>query len=100
MKYEKYYFVYINTNKFNKILYTGVTNNLLNRNFQHTIKNNQASFTTKYNVNKLVYYETFSNINGAIAREKQIKGWTREKKLCLIREMNPGWKDLIVNIYK
>ena len=95
MKKEKYYFVYIGTNKLNRVLYTGVTHNLLNREYQHKTKLNRNSFTAKYNVNKIVYYETFTNIHNAIAREKEIKGWVRRKKIELILSINPGWKDLI-----
>ena len=94
MKSEKYYFVYINTNKTHNVFYTGITNNLLNRNYQHKNKEDKHGFTAKYNVNKLVYYETFNDINDAIAREKQIKGGSRKKKIALINKLNPGWKDL------
>lgn len=94
-KKEKNYYVYISTNKLHKVLYTGVTNNLLNRDDQHKKKINKKSFTARYNVNKVIYYELYNNINDAITREKEIKGWTREKKLKLIKSMNPGWKDLI-----
>ncbi len=100
MKKEKYYYVYISTNKAHKVLYTGVTNNILNRDDQHRKKINSQSFSAKYNINKVVYYETFTNIYNAIAREKQIKGWTREKKLNLIRSINPGWKDLVDESWK
>jgi len=95
MKEERFYYIYISTNKTNKLLYTGVTNNLLNRDIQHKEKINIKSFRARYNVNKIVYYETYKYINDAIAREKQIKGWIREKKLKLIRSINPGWKDLV-----
>ena len=94
MKQKKLYFVYISTNKTNSVLYTGITNNLLERDNQHKEKINKNSFTAKYNINKVVYYETFTSINDAIAREKEIKGWIRAKKLKLIRSLNPGWKDL------
>lgn len=98
MIYEKYYFVYINTNKAHYIFYTGVTNNLLNRNADHKNKENCSSFTAKYNVNKLVYYETFNNINEAIAREKQIKAGSRKNKIALINKLNPTWKDLTIDL--
>ena len=94
MVYEKYYFVYINTNKSHNVFYTGVTDNLLNRNDQHKNKANKLSFAVKYNVNKLVYYETFNDIYDAIAREKQVKGGSRKKKIALINKMNPAWRDL------
>ncbi|MDP2754815.1 MAG: GIY-YIG nuclease family protein [Nitrospirota bacterium] len=99
-KREKYYCVYISTNKTHNVLYTGVTNNLLNRDDQHRKKFNKKSFTATYNVNKVVYYETFTDIRDAIAREKQIKGWVRKKKLELIRSINPGWKNLVEESWK
>jgi putative endonuclease len=86
------YFVYIMTNK-SGTLYTGVTNNLERRIFEHKhhiIK----GFTKKYKVTKLVYFEETSDIIAAILREKQIKGWTRKKKIALIDSINPDWKDL------
>jgi len=87
------YCVYIMTNKYNTVLYTGVTNNLMRRIYEH--KNGLAEgFTKKYNVHKLVYYEVGDNIHAAIAREKQIKGGSRQKKIDLINSMNPEWKDL------
>ena len=95
---ERYYFVYINTNKTHKVFYTGVTNNLLNRNYQHKSKENKTSFTAKYNVNKLVYYETFNDVRDAIAREKQIKGGSRKAKINLIIKLNPAWKDLSLDL--
>jgi Predicted endonuclease containing a URI domain len=87
------YFVYILTNKYNKVLYVGVTNNLIRRVYEH--KNKLISgFTSKYNVNKLVYYESFPSVFDAIKREKEIKGWKREKKVAFINSFNPEWKDL------
>jgi putative endonuclease len=87
------YFVYILTNKYNKVLYVGVTNNLIRRVYEH--KNKLVNgFTSKYNVNKLVYYESFPSVFDAIKREKEIKGWKREKKVALINSFNPEWKDL------
>jgi len=94
MREERCYYVYINTNKWNSVLYTGVTNNLLNRNFQHKTKENKESFTAKYKANKLVYYEIFSDIRDAITREKQIKAGSRKKKIELIKKFNPKWQDL------
>ena len=99
MKNEKYYFVYISANKTHKVLYTGVTNNILNRDNQHKIKLDKNSFTAKYNVNKLVYYETYKYINDAITREKQIKAGSRKKKINLINSLNPNWKDLSKDFY-
>lgn len=97
---ERTFYVYINTNKSNKVLYTGVTNNLLNRIFQHKTKESKNSFTAKYNVNKLVYYEVYNDINGAITREKQIKNLVRRKKIEMINKFNPKWKDLNLVLLK
>lgn len=80
------------TNK-SRTLYTGVTNNLQRRVYEHKEKL-IPGFTAKYNINKLIYYEIFTDINSAIAREKQIKGWLRKKKIDLIESINPEWKDL------
>lgn len=91
---NKNYFVYINTNIKNKVLYTGVTNDLSKRNWQHKENNSKRSFTYRYVVDKLVYYETFDDIIAAIEREKQIKAGPRKKKIKLIESINPGWKDL------
>ena len=89
----KNYFVYIMTNKSNSVLYTGVTNNLLRRVYEH--KNQLVEgFTKKYNVHKLVYYEVTNDIRSAIEREKQIKGWLREKKIELIKTVNVKFSDL------
>jgi len=90
---EKVYFVYIMTNQYNRVLYTGVTNNLDRRVMEHQAKTT-PSFTSRYNVDKLVYYEIIEEINYAIDREKQIKSWSRKKKLDLIESMNPDWSDL------
>jgi putative endonuclease len=89
----KQYCVYIVTNKNNGVLYTGVTNNLKRRIFEHKQKLVEG-FTKKYNVEKLVYYEVFNDIKNAIAREKQIKGGSRQKKMDLVNHMNPTWCDL------
>lgn len=77
----------------NKVLYTGVTNNLERRIYEHKNKLIKG-FTAKYNINKLVYFEYTADVNSAIAREKQIKGWTRQKKNELIQGVNPLWKDI------
>ena len=89
----KSYYVYILTNKYNTVLFTGVTNNLERRMYEHRNKL-IPGFTVKYNVSKLVYFEEGTEINLAIAREKQIKGWLRKKKIALIESLNPQWLDL------
>ena len=87
------YFIYILTNKSNKVLYTGVTNNLERRLYEH--KNHLVDgFSSKYNTTKLVYYEISESVESAIAREKQIKAYRRDKKLDLINESNSERKDL------
>jgi len=87
------YYVYILTNKSNKVLYTGVTNNLSRRIYEH--KNKLIlGFTVKYNVDKLVYYEVYDNIEDAIQREKNIKKWYRKWKIELVNKLNPNWEDL------
>jgi len=93
----KEYFVYILSNK-SEMLYTGVTNNLEQRLFQHKNKINEG-FTKRYNINRLVYFESTDDITIAIAREKQIKGLLRNKKLDLIKTMNPGLVDLSKDWY-
>lgn len=87
------YYVYLITNWNNKVLYIGVTNNLERRIYQHKNKLIKG-FTEKYNVNKLVYFEQTSDIESAIAREKEIKKWRREKKNRLIESTNKDWQDL------
>ena len=87
------YYTYILSNWNNKVLYIGVTNNLERRLYEH--KNGLADgFTKRYNVHKLVYFDCTSDVHSAIGREKQLKGWTREKKAQLITEVNPTWRDL------
>lgn len=93
----KQYCVYIVTNKNNKVLYTGITNNLQRRIFEHKQKLVEG-FTKKYNVEKLVYYEVFNDVKYAITREKQIKSRSRQKKIDLVNEMNPMWCDLYDNL--
>jgi len=94
----KEYYVYILTNK-SRTLYTGVTGDIENRVYQH--KHEQGSiFTSKYKINQLVYYESLASVLDAIAREKQIKGWLRVKKIALIESMNPNWEDLSAGWYE
>ena len=94
----KHFYVYIMTNH-SRTLYTGVTNDLLRRVFEH--KSGTGSvFTSKYKVNQLVYFETSSDIKAALEREKQIKGWLRAKKIALIESVNPGWQDLSADWYE
>lgn len=88
----KTYYVYIMASA-SRTLYTGVTNNLERRVLQHRFKA-LPGFTAQYNIRRLVYYDTFGDIRAAIAREKQIKGWVRVKKVALIESMNRDWKDL------
>lgn len=86
------YYVYIMASV-SRVLYVGVTNDLARRIFEHKQKL-IAGFTKKYNASRLIYFETFTDIHDAIAREKQIKGWRREKKITLIESSNPTWRDL------
>jgi len=91
----KNYYIYIITNYNNTVLYTGVTNDLERRIQEHKNKI-IPGFSNKYNLNKIVYYEQFSDIENAISREKQIKGGSRGKKIGLINNMNPKWEDLSI----
>ena len=84
------YYVYVLSNKYNNVIYVGVTNNLTRRVYEHKNKLVEG-FTKKYNVDKLVYYEYTNSIEAAIKREKEIKKWRREKKNKLIESMNPEW---------
>ena len=88
----KDYFVYIMTNR-SGTLYTGVTSDLERRVYQHKHKL-IPGFTSRYRINKLIFYEMTSNVEAAIAREKQIKGWLRKKKLALVATINAEWRDL------
>ena len=90
---KKNYYVYILTNKWHTVLYTGVTNDLSRRVFEHKTKL-LPGFTNKYNVAKLVYYELYSSVFDAITREKQIKAGSRRKKIQLINSVNCDWQDL------
>jgi len=86
-------YVYLMTNRMDTVIYAGVTSNLQKRIYEHKEKMVDG-FTKKYNVDKLVYYETFDNIEDAISREKQIKAGSRKKKIDLINSINPDYKDL------
>jgi putative endonuclease len=90
---DRHYYIYITTNRENTVLYTGVTNNLRRRGYEHKEKLVKG-FTKKYNITKLVYCEVFDRIEDAIMREKQIKGGSRQKKIDLINSMNKDWRDL------
>jgi putative endonuclease len=100
MRKEKHGTVYIATNQRNTVLYTGVTTRVFGRIGDHQEKICRNSFSAKYNIEKLVYYETYDLIIDAIAREKQIKGYRRQKKIDLINSINPGWKDLLIEHLK
>lgn len=89
----KTYYIYLITNKRNTVLYTGITNNLNRRISEHK-GNLIKGFSNKYNLNKLIYYEFTNDIHSALKREKEIKGWKRNKKIKLIETKNPKWIDL------
>jgi len=89
---KPYYFVYIMANKTHR-LYIGVTNDLQRRVGEHK-QGLVPGFTSRYNITRLVYFETFEDIHAAIAREKKLKGWLRAKKIALIESVNPAWDDL------
>lgn len=95
---EHHYYVYIMTNKNNTVLYTGVTNNLMRRVYEHKNKLTDG-FTKKYNIEKLVYFDLTTDVKAAIAREKQIKAGSRKNKIDLIESMNKGWKDLSTDFF-
>src|SRR5229473_5143520 len=89
---QRFYYVYI-LSSLSGTLYTGITNSLYRRTLQHKGKETPG-FTSKYDVDRLVYYEVFHDVRAAIRREKEIKGWLRKKKIALIEKMNPKWQDL------
>jgi putative endonuclease len=91
-------YIYILTNKNNTVLYVGVTSHLAARTWEHKSKKDPKSFTARYNVDKLVFFESYSRIEEAIIREKKIKGGSRAKKIALIDSMNPEWNDLYETI--
>ena len=90
----KIFYTYILANNRNGTIYIGITNNFEKRIKQHKTKTHEQSFTSKYEINKLVYYESTKNAESAITREKQLKNWKRQWKLDLIEKNNPQWKDL------
>ncbi len=90
------YYVYILSNNLNTVLYVGVTGNLVRRVAEHRNHLDPNAFTAKYDVHKLVYYESTSDVKAALEREKQIKGWNRKRKNKLVESKNPTWKDLYV----
>ena len=88
------YYVYILASTTNYTVYVGVTRDLIRRVYEHRNHLDPNSFTSQYNVHKLVYFEQTSDVRAALEREKQLKGWRRSKKNALIEKMNPEWKDL------
>ena len=94
------YYVYILTNKYCTVLYTGVTNDLLRRVYEHKNHMIKNSFTEKYNTTRLVYFEETSDVKSALEREKQIKSWNRKRKTALIMDMNPHWEDLYAQMMR
>ncbi|HEX6982581.1 MAG TPA: GIY-YIG nuclease family protein [Balneolaceae bacterium] len=89
------YYVYI-TASISRVIYVGITSSLYNRIKQHKAGEDPKAFTTRYKVNRLVYYETYKDVYDAIEREKQIKRWSRKKKINLIESVNPKWNDLSI----
>ena len=87
------YYIYMMTNKYRNVLYTGVTNDLIRRVYEHRNHLVKDSFTAKYHVDRLVYFESTSEVKSAIEREKQIKSWNRAKKNTLVESQNPTWED-------
>lgn len=98
MREPKIYFVYIMSNR-SKTLYTGVTNCLIRRVREHKLGMG-SGFTSRYKLDRLVYFERFEDVHRAIGREKEIKGWLRVRKIALIVDANPAWKDLSVGWYE
>ena len=94
------YYVYILSNKYCNVLYTGVTSDLLRRVYEHKNHLDPDSFTSKYNVTRLVYFEETSDVKAAIERDKQIKSWNRNRKTSLIMEKKPQWIDLYNQILR
>jgi len=98
MRERKTYFVYIMTNR-SRTLYIGLANSLLRRVREHK-SGDGSQFTSKYKLDRLVYFERFEDVHKAIEREKQIKGWLRTKKIALIVSVNPAWRDLSLEWYE
>ena len=94
IKFDMAYYVYIISNKYNTTVYIGVTGNLIQRINNHK-EGNGSWFSRRYNCSKLVYYESYDKIEDAIRREKQLKGWRRDKKNALICRVNPDWEELV-----
>jgi len=92
------YYVYMLTNKFHNVLYTGVTGDLVKRVYEHREHLDKNSFTARYKTTHLVYFEVTGDIRAAIEREKQIKSWNRKRKNQLVESMNPKWEDLYPSI--
>lgn len=95
---EHNYYIYILANKRNGTLYIGVTKSIYQRVFQHKEKKYQDSFTSKYGIDKLVYFENYQDINQTLEREKQLKKWNRAWKIKLIEKENPTWRDLFLDM--
>ena len=96
MAYQKHYYIYILTNTYNTVFYTGVTNNLTRRIYEHKNKLVEG-FTKKYNLWKLIYFEDYQDVRDALEREKQIKDFRREKKFHLITSINPQFKEITLD---
>jgi len=92
------FYVYILSSKRNGTLYIGVTKDLLNRSFQHKLGQGSKSFTAKYKISRLIYFEEYQYIQDAILREKQLKKWNRQWKIKLIEKNNPTWRDLFLDM--
>ena len=92
------YYVYILTNNNGNVLYTGITNDLIKRIYEHKQHFDKGSFTARYNVEKLVYFEETTDVLSAIEREKQIKSWNRKRKNKLVESINPNWNELYAGL--
>ena len=92
------YYVYILTNSNKNLIYVGVTNNLLRRMYEHRNHLDRGSYTARYHIDQLVYFEVTQDVYAAISREKQIKGWNRKRKNKLVESKNPGWEDIYESI--